>query len=197
MSAGRPSYPNDLPSSESPWITRATRLVYENPWIRVREDAVIRPDGNPGIYGVVEFRSRAIGVLPVADDGSIWLVGQHRYPHDRYSWEIPEGGSNPGESPEDAARRELSEETGLTAGRLEPLGGEVHLSNSVSDETGFLFRATDLVAGAASPEGTERLIVRLVPWDEVVRMLDSGAVTDSLTVIALLHEARRRERAGG
>lgn len=187
----------DANDTESPWVTRATRLVYQNPWIRVREDDVIRPDGLPGIYGVVEFRSLAIGVLPVADDGSIWLVGQYRYPLGCYSWEIPEGGSHPDESPEAAARRELREETGLTAGRLERLGGAVHLSNSVSNEVGHLFRATELVGGQATPEGTERLSLRRVPWTEVLQMLDRGQITDSLTVIALLHEARQRERSSG
>ena len=96
-----------------------SRLVYENPWIRVREDQVLRPDGLPGIYGVVEFKNRAVGVLPVDHDGSVWLVGQYRYPLQAYSWEIPEGGSPESESPEATAIRELREETGLTAGRVE------------------------------------------------------------------------------
>src|SRR4051812_49055840 len=91
--------------SENPWTTRDRRLVYENPWIAVREDQVIHPDGRPGIYGVVHFKNRAIGVLPVDDAGRIWLVGQYRYPLERYSWEIPEGGAPEGEAPEAAARR--------------------------------------------------------------------------------------------
>ena len=176
----------------NPWTTLDRRPVYENPWISVREDRVIRPDGSPGIYGVVQFKNRAIGVLAVEDDGSIWLVGQHRYPHDRYSWEIPEGGAPAGESAEEAARRELREETGLVADRLEPLGGEVHLSNSVSDESGFLFRATGLTRGPSEPDPTERLHVRRVAWDEAWGMLDRAEITDSLSVIAILHEAMRR-----
>src|SRR5208337_3190204 len=103
----------------NPWTTLSSRLVYENPWIRVREDQVLRPDGQPGIYGVVEFKNRAVGVLPVDDEGCIWLVGQHRYPLNSYSWEIPEGGSPQSETTEETARRELKEETGLSAGRLE------------------------------------------------------------------------------
>src|SRR6476646_7830329 len=107
------------PDHSNPWTTLYSRQVYDNPWISVREDQVLRPDGSPGIYGVVHFKNRAIGVLPVEDDGSIWLVGQHRYPLNAFSWEIPEGGCPEGESPDAAARRELTEETGLSAASLE------------------------------------------------------------------------------
>jgi 8-oxo-dGTP pyrophosphatase MutT (NUDIX family) len=180
-----------LPDRSNPWQTVARRFVYENPWIRVREDQVIRPDGLPGIYGVVEFKNRAVGVLPVDHDGSIWLVGQYRYPLQAYSWEIPEGGSPDSESAEATAIRELREETGLLAGRME-LVLTSHLSNSVSDELGYLFRATELTHGANDPEGTERIAVRRFEWDLAWRMLKSGEITDSLSVMALLHEAIRR-----
>lgn len=180
--------------SSNPWTTVERRPIYDNPWIAVREDRVIRPDGTTGVYGVVHFKNRAIGVLPVDEAGRVWLVGQHRYPLDAYSWEIPEGGCPEGEEPEEAARRELREETGLVAGRLELLA-RVHLSNSVSDESGFLYRATELRRGESDPEGTERLEVRLVAWDETWGMLTRGEITDSLTLIALLHEAVRRSRS--
>ena len=90
MPAARPIEPLDDPVQPA---------VYENPWIAVREDQVLRPDGQPGIYGVVHFKNRAVGVLPVDDDGRVWLVGQHRYPLDAYSWEIPEGGGPEAETP--------------------------------------------------------------------------------------------------
>jgi 8-oxo-dGTP pyrophosphatase MutT (NUDIX family) len=180
-----------LPDRSNPWQTVARRFVYENPWIRVREDQVIRPDGLPGIYGVVEFKNQAVGVLPVDHDGSIWLVGQYRYPLQAYSWEIPEGGSPDSESAEATAIRELREETGLSAGRME-LVLTSHLSNSVGDELGYLFRATELTHGANDPEGTERIAVRRFEWDLAWRMLKSGEITDSLSVMALLHEAIRR-----
>jgi 8-oxo-dGTP pyrophosphatase MutT (NUDIX family) len=186
-----PEYVEPIPDRSNPWQTLARCFVYENPWIRVREDQVLRPDGLPGIYGVVEFKNRAVGVLPVEDDGSIWLVGQYRYPLQAYSWEIPEGGSPQSESAEATAIRELREETGLTAGRME-LVLTSHLSNSVSDELGYLFRATELTQGALDPEGTERIAVRRFGWDEAWRMLKKGEITDSLSVMALLHEAIRR-----
>jgi 8-oxo-dGTP pyrophosphatase MutT (NUDIX family) len=174
----------------------ARRLVYDNPWINVREDQVIRPDGRPGIYGVVSFKNRAIGVLPVDDQGRVWLVGQYRYTLGAYSWEIVEGGAPEGESNEDAAHRELREETGLRAGRLEPLLS-AHLSNSVSDEVAFLYRATELQGGESQPDETERLQVRRFAWAEAWAMLQRGQITDSMSVMALLHEALRREQARG
>jgi 8-oxo-dGTP pyrophosphatase MutT (NUDIX family) len=179
------------PEHHNPWTTLSTRLVYENPWIAVREDQVLHPDGHPGIYGVVQFRNKAVGVLPVDKTGRIWLVGQYRYPIQGYSWEIPEGGGHSSETAEDAARRELREETGLTAGRLELIATS-HLSNSVCDETAYIYRATELEQGASAPEGSERLQVRLVEWSEAWAMVQDGSITDSMSQIALLHEAIRR-----
>lgn len=180
-------------SEPNPWITRDRRLVYENPWIRVHEDNVVRPDGKPGIYGVVHFKNKAVGVLAVESDGGVWLVGQHRYPLNQYSWEIPEGGCPEGELPETCAQRELAEETGLIAGSLEPLV-TAHLSNSVSDEWGIVYRATQLTRGPSRPDGCERLQVRLVPFEQALEMVEAGEITDSLSVIALLHEGLQRQR---
>lgn len=177
----------------NPWTTLSRRPVYENPWIAVHEDQVIRPDGQPGIYGVVRFKNAAVGVLPVDDEGRVWLVGQYRYTLDQFSWEIPEGGGSGGEPPEETALRELREETGLAAGRLELLA-TAHLSNSVSDEVAYLYRATELRTGPSDPEGTERIHARCVEWAEAWAMLRRGEITDAMSVIALLHEAiRRRE----
>jgi len=175
----------------NPWTTLDSRAIYDNPWIQVREDRILQPDGHPGIYGVVHFKHRAVGVLPVDEQGRIWMIGQYRYPLNQYSWEIPEGGGHANETLEATARRELREETGLTAGHLEFLLVS-HLSNSVSDELAHIFRATDLIEGESRPEGTERLQVRLMTWDEVWGMLRRGEITDSMTVIALFHEALRR-----
>jgi 8-oxo-dGTP pyrophosphatase MutT (NUDIX family) len=194
MPTMRPTDPSGSPADpdrSNPWTTLSSRSVYENAWIHVREDQVLRPDGLPGIYGVVHFKNRAVGVLPVDDQGRIWLVGQHRYPLDAYSWEIPEGGCPESETPEETALRELREETGLMAGRIE-LMGTSHLSNSVCDEIGYVFRATDLTQGPVEPEGCERIEVRRFEWADAWEMLRRGEITDSLSVIALLHEALRR-----
>lgn len=177
--------------TENPWTTTSTKLVYENPWIRVREDRVINPNGGKGIYGVVMFRNRAVGVVPVDDEDHTWLVGQYRYPLDTYEWEIPEGGCPEGEELVDCAKRELLEETGLVAERYE-LIAEVQLSNSTSDELAYLFTAHGLSQSEANPEETEKLEVRRVPLNEAIRMAMAGEIKDAMSVVALLRLAVQR-----
>ena len=178
----------------NPWLTVASEHVYENPWISVREDRVVRPDGEPGIYGVVHYKNVAVGVLPV-EDGHTYLVGQYRYPLERYSWEIPEGGCPQGEEPLRAAQRELREETGLEARSWRRLG-EAHLSNSVADEHAVWFLATDLVPGERMPAGDEVLEVRRVPLDEAVQMALDGRITDALSLLAIMGYALEGRKEG-
>ncbi|MCA1591543.1 MAG: NUDIX hydrolase [Acidobacteria bacterium] len=167
-----------------PWLTVSTKVIYDNPWIRLREDAVVRPDGKPGIYGVVHFKNLAVGVLAL-DGNDVYLVEQYRYPLDQYSWEIPEGGCQDGEEPLEAAQRELEEETGLRAGKWMMMG-EAHLSNSVSDELAVWFLATELTQGKHRPEGTERLQVKKVSFGEALRMALNGEITDALSQLAIM-----------
>ncbi len=177
-------------ATKNPWVTVSSKRVYDNPWITVREDRVVRPDGEPGIYGVVHYKNIAVGVLAI-DDEHVYLVGQYRYPLERYSWEIPEGGCAEGEEPLRAAQRELREETGLEAARWQMLG-EAHLSNSVADEYAVWFLATGLVPGERRPEGTERLSVRRVPLREALTMALDGRITDALSLVALMSYALKR-----
>jgi 8-oxo-dGTP pyrophosphatase MutT (NUDIX family) len=183
-------------AENNPWRRVSRRTAYENPWIEIHHDDVIRPDGNPGIYGVVHFRHYATGVVPMdLETDSVLLVGQWRYTMDHYSWEIPEGGGNFGEPAEDAARRELLEETGYTGGTWRQLY-TTELSNSVSDEVAYVFVATDLVPGEAMPEPTEQLQIRWVPFGEVLAMIDRGEIRDAMTVLPILQLALERARAG-
>jgi 8-oxo-dGTP pyrophosphatase MutT (NUDIX family) len=177
-------------SQQSPWTTVSSRSVYTNDWIRVREDQVIRPSGEPGIYGVVSPVRVATGVVALDESGNVTLVGQYRYPLGCYSWEIPEGGADPGEEPLEGAKRELREEAGLVAKSWRQLGGEVHLSNCFTDEVGYLFVATDLERVPLSPDDTEQLQLRSVPLAEALGEVDSGRITDAMSVIALLRLAR-------
>jgi 8-oxo-dGTP pyrophosphatase MutT (NUDIX family) len=179
--------------ANGPWRRTARRVAYENPWLTVWHDDVIRPDGAPGIYGVVHFANRAIGILAIDEIDRVLLVGQHRYPLDAYSWEIPEGGGGPNESALEAARRELAEETGHRAATWRELG-RAALSNSVTDELAVFFVATDLAAGAASPEGTEELATRWVAFDDALAMTMDGRITDALSILAIQREALDRRR---
>jgi 8-oxo-dGTP pyrophosphatase MutT (NUDIX family) len=166
------------------WVRRESRVLYENPWIRLREDAVTRPDGGPGIYGVVEFANLTLAIVALNASGEVVLVGQHRYPLDYYSWEVPEGGGPKGSSPEEGAARELREETGLEAARWDYLGCLV-LSNAVTDETGHVFLARDLTQHAPEPEPTEVLQTRWLPLEEACREALEGRITDSISTVAL------------
>lgn len=175
-------------SEYNPWKTVSQRLVHENPWFRVREDDVIRPDSKPGKYFVVETRI-ATGVVALTAKHEIYLVGQYRYPVDEYSWEIPEGGTEMGEDALSAAKRELREEAGLLAKNWQPLGDEFHLTNCISSEVGQLFLAQDLEQVASEPDATEILQVRCLPFQEALKMVTKGEIKDSITIIALYRAA--------
>lgn len=169
--------------TENPWKTLESDVKYENPWISVSEHQVISPGGQPGIYGVVHFKSDAVGIVPF-DGENIWLVGQFRYALNQYSWEIPEGGSPQGEDPLETAKRELLEETGLSAKNYEILF-EIHLSNSVSDEWGIVYLATNLEEGISQPEHTEDLTIRKISIEQAFQEVESFQITDSLTIAAI------------
>jgi len=169
----------------NPWTILTENEVYDNRWISVTEFGVINPSGGKGIYGKVHFKNRAIGILPLDDQLNTWLVGQYRFTLGAYSWEIPEGGGNPGEEWLEAAKRELLEETGLVAAEWSHLM-HFHLSNSVSDEAGTIFLARQLTQKQAQPEETEQLQVKKMHFNEAYDMVEDGRITDSMSVAAIL-----------
>lgn len=174
----------------SSWTTLSSHEKYDNHWINVTEFQVINPGGKPGIYGKVHFKNKAIGIVAIDDHMNTWLVGQHRYVLNEWSWEIPEGGGPLSINPLNAAMRELQEETGLIAKQWRQVL-RVHLSNSVSDEEGFIFLAQDLTAGDNSLEDTEAdLKVWKLPFKEALRMVQDGEITDSLSVMGLMRVGR-------
>ncbi|PJJ76055.1 NUDIX domain-containing protein [Thermoflavifilum aggregans] len=160
-------------------------MVYDNPWIQVTEFQVVNPSGGPGIYGVVHFKNLAIGVVPLDEQGHLWLVGQYRYPLQAYSWEIPEGGGPLEVDPLFSAQRELLEETGIRAAHWE-LILTMHLSNSVSDEKALIYLATGLSYHDSQPEETEQLQLRKVKLEEAYEEVLQGKITDSISVAAIL-----------
>ncbi len=174
---------------KKPWQTISTKVVYDNNWIKVTHHDVTNPSGNPGIYGVVEFKNLAIGIVPVDEDGNTWLVRQFRYTLDQYTWEIPEGGCPKGETPLSAAQRELQEETGLAAKKWTKIA-ELHTSNSVTDEYGEIFLAEKLTMGEQNLEDSEDIIVKKLPLKEAHQMVLDGEITDSVSMIGLMKAYR-------
>jgi len=169
----------------NPWKTLSSEKIYENPWICLKEHQVINPGGGKGIYGEVHFKNLAIGILPLDEENNTWLVGQYRFPLNQYSWEIPEGGGILDTDPLLNAQRELLEETGIKANAWTEIQ-RIHLSNSVSDELGIIYLARQLSFGESSPEESEDLIVRKLPFETAYQMVLTGEITDSLSVAAIL-----------
>ena len=169
----------------NPWKKQKGRVIYENPWITLEEDEVINPGGGISHYGKVLFSNYAVGVIPLDPDLNTWLVGQWRYVLNEYSWEIPMGGGPVEKGILASARRELKEETGLTAKKWKQIL-KMHTSNSVTNEVGFAFVAEDLLEGETEFDETEDLEVWKLPFWEAHQMVMDGRITDSLSMVAIL-----------
>jgi ADP-ribose pyrophosphatase len=174
------------------WTARSSREIYQNKWLTLREDIAELPDGRTTIYGVCTM-GQCVGVLPFVDKDSVILVRQYRYvQRENFRWEMPTGGIKPGETPEQAAQRELGEEAGYCAGRLE-LVNIYYTSKSVCDETAYLYLGYDLTRHKLSEDDTEFFEIATFSFDEVLRMVQASEIRDGMTVIAVLRAALRRE----
>jgi ADP-ribose pyrophosphatase len=176
--------------SEVPWERKSTRQIYDNQWLSLREDIVALPNGRTTIYGVVTC-SECVGVLPFLDPTTVLMIKQYRYVAQRVTWEMPTGGMHRGEVRETAAQRELAEEVGYRAEKLTWLT-TFHTSKSVVDETAHLFLGEHLVKLELPADETEFIEVRPFPFEEVLQMVLRSEITDSMTVIGVLHAARLR-----
>lgn len=168
----------------SAWKKLSERIVYENPWTRLREDQVLRPDGQPGIYGVVE-RKNQVGVVAVNQQGQVYVQHDYKYPIGKALLNIMAGGNDEGDALE-AAKRELKEEAGLVAGRWTKLG-MFYNSPGVSNEQATMYLAQDILEqGPTAHEGTE--IITDSRWEDAARlydMLDRGELEDAYIIIGL------------
>lgn len=173
-----------MEQESNPWKTLREEIRYENDWIRIEHHDVIKPNGEPGIYGKVHFKNTAIAVLPIDSEGNTYLVGQYRYTINAYSWELPEGGCLH-ELPLEAAKRELKEETGLIAEKWTFLG-EQYLSNSVTDEKSMMYLAENLSMKETDPESTEILQIKKIPVQEAIQMALNGEIKDVLSAATLM-----------
>ena len=169
------------------WRIKSARTVYSNRWITVREYQTVAPTGADALYGLVHMHNLALGVLPIDAEGNTVLIGQQRFPFGRYSWELPEGGGSPLVTPLEGAQRELGEEAGLKAGHWLQLLGDMHMSNSVTDERAYAFIAWDLSPDHSfAKDSSEELSVRRVPFAEALKMAVSGEIADGFSLVMLL-----------
>lgn len=179
-----------FPRPDFAWQLGAPQANYENPWMRIDEIPAIDPNGKSALYGLVHFKNLAIGVVPY-QEGHIWLVGQSRVAFRSYSWEVPAGGDPSGDDPIGTAHRELREETGFTAGRMEQIL-EMELSNSVTDERCKVYLATDLTAGDAELESSEDISLMKISLNDALQAVDAGEIRQALSVAAILKLGRMR-----
>ena len=176
--------PTSLPRLPFAWTLGAPMAKYENPWMRVDDIPAVDPNGKEALYGLVHFKNLAVGIVPYAA-GDIWLVGQSRVPFQHYSWEVPAGGDPNGADPIGTAHRELREETGFTAARMEQIL-TMELSNSISDERCLVYLATGLSAGASKTETTEDISTLKISLDDALMAVDRGEIRQGLSVAAIL-----------
>jgi ADP-ribose pyrophosphatase len=176
----------------NPWQILDSEVKYENNWIQVVHQNVLNPSGGKGIYGTVNFKNIAVGVVPVDKENNTWLVGQYRFPLNEYSWEIPEGGCPIGEEILDCAKRELKEETGLIAQKW-TMVSKLHTSNSVCNEVAYIFLAEELTQSESQPEETEQLQVKKVSLKDALEMVLVDKITDSMSVAGILKVARLKQ----
>jgi 8-oxo-dGTP pyrophosphatase MutT (NUDIX family) len=182
-----------MTANKQPWKRLSSAVVYDNPWMRVEEHQVINPSGAESIYGKVCFKNRAVAILALDEAHNLYLVGQHRYTLDEYAWELPMGGAPEDEEVLLAAKRELKEETGISASNWTEIM-RVHTSNCITDEVGFVFLARGLRQGEPSLEPTEDLTVRKLPLDTAIAWVLGGRITDAISAAGILRLCVERER---
>ena len=170
---------------KNPWKTLSSDIKYENNWIKIIENKVLNAAGTEGIYGVVHFKTQAIAIIPLDEHNHTWIVGQHRYPLDKYEWEIVEGGCPEGTSPIATAHRELHEEVGLQAEKMTCIL-EMQLSNSTTDEISYTYVARGISYIGTKPDEDEILHIKKLPFEEVYQMVMRGEIKDGLSVASIL-----------
>lgn len=181
---------HDLASmSGNPFTTISQKNVYHTPWIDVREDEIIHPDGAPGTYSVVELPGFSL-VLPITKHKKIWMVKLWRYPIEQFSWELPMGRIDAGETPLQTAQRELIEETGFHADLWQDLGSISSMAG-VTNCRGHVFVAPGLT-GAAKPQDREISQAQIFSLSEVEDLIQSGQLHDTQTLAALWKARMRR-----
>jgi ADP-ribose pyrophosphatase len=164
---------------------RSTRIAFENPWVRLREDAVRFPDGRDSVYAFIERPRYA--VIAAIEAGMLWMVEQYRHPLKARSWELPMGVAPGGDAIPiaEAAEIELREETGVTAAHWQQIA-ELAPAPALLAQTGVLFLATGLTNGPQALEETEQdLVATAMPVETVLGMVRDGTIRDAATLASL------------
>ncbi|MDI6740369.1 MAG: NUDIX hydrolase [Candidatus Edwardsbacteria bacterium] len=174
-----------MSASRMPWPVRASREVYRNPWLRVHEDRIKRPDGSTGTYGVIEVGD-AVSIVALTKN-AVCLVRQYRPPWRRKMWEVPCGGIRKGERPLAAAKRELLEEAGITARSWrKPATAGVVRANDPVINTFHVFLARDLRFGAPRRDASESdMVFRMWKWKDFRKAVSSGVITDDMSLACI------------
>ncbi len=172
-------------SEKNPWQSKQQSVAYSNPWIEVTHHAVITPGNTPGIYGVVHFEHKAVGLIPIDEHGYTWLIGQTRFPLNSFEWEIPEGGCAKHEDPLSAAKRELLEETGLSVDTTIEVAN-LQLSNAATDEIATIYAGFGVTKNNPIPQETEQLTVERVSFVKALELVDQHLIRDAMSVAGIL-----------
>lgn len=167
-----------------PWTILSSQEVYRDPWVKLRRDEVLRPDGKPGSHVVVHLKP-GISVLPLDKEGYVYLTDEFHYAVGRNTWEVVSGGIEPGEDPLLAAQRELQEELGFEATEWIPLGS-VDPFTSVVDSPARIYLARGLTPGVANPEGTEIIRPVRLSLEEAVQHVMDSRITHGPTCVLIL-----------
>ena len=173
-----------------PWKCLNRKCVYKNPWITVYEDNVQLPNGHETIYGVVVPPTDFVGIVPIIEPESIVMVRQYRYIQGDVTWEIPSGAMDEGETPREAAQRELREEIGYRAKSFELLN-TMRSNKSIMDDKGYIFLANGLTPSKAKSDETEEIKIVKVHLQKTLEMIENSEITDCVSIIGLLLASRQ------
>lgn len=176
-----------MKKSKIPWTKLSSKIAYKNPWIKIREDQVIKPNGKKGLYGVI-LTPPAVFVIPITAKNETYIIKLFRYPTQMYSWEVPAGSSD-GENILRAAKRELQEETGLLADKWTK-AGEFQSFNGCANEISHTFIAKDLKKTKKNRIKEEGIIeIKKVSFKQIFKMIKTGELNDAQSITAIIQAA--------
>lgn len=173
-----------MKKQKGPWLVTNSKIIYKNPWIKVREDKVIRPDKKYGIFGVVEQKA-GVSIIPLNEEGNVYLTKEYKYAVGHISIEAISGGIDKDEDKLQAAKRELKEETGFIAKKWKYLGA-IDPFTSIIDSPNYIYLAQDLIQTGSTPEGTEKIKIIKLSLKKAIDLVMKSKITHGASCVALL-----------